>query len=222
MPPQTVPRRTAGRPVRLGVLVGSRLREVRSALDDEGVAVEVRRRVLCAPGVVLRQHPAPGTRVDRGAIVRLLVAQAPAAATCAVPSAARAVLGLRAWALGDEPPPAFADRVRILVADRPFRTLSAEAASRPGGVDARHGYAERSEVDVLGVLSGTPTREAHVPPYACLARGRSLPADLVRRLPGSWSLATRGARACLELAAVQVWADGEGRITDVNVLMGSP
>jgi hypothetical protein len=204
------------------VMVGARLRDVRVGLRDHGWELKVRRRTLCAPGVVLEQRPAPGTKLERGATVRLVVAQAPAAATCALPSAAPAVLALRAWARGDEAAPQFADRVRLLVADRPFRTLTATDAADRAAWTLEVAYAERSDVRILDVLSGSPTREANVPPLACLNRGRVLPADLVRRLPWSWSLVTRDARACLEVAAVQVWADEEGRITDVNVLLGSP
>lgn len=99
-----------------------------------------------------------------------MVAQAPPA-TCIVPPGAAAVRAPRVWAVGDAPPPAFADRVRLVVANIPARTP---------------------------------------------------PADLLRRLPWSWTLVTRTPRACLGVAAVQVWAESGGRITDVNVLLGSP
>ena len=65
-------------------------------------------------------------------------------------------------------------------------------------------------------------RVTRVPPFWCPRRGRALPTDLLRRLPWSWTLVTRTRRSCIEVTAVQVWADAGGRITDVNILMGSP
>lgn len=211
-----------GRPITVGVLVGSRLRDVRSAVRDQGVALDVRRRHRCAPGIVLAQRPAPGAVVGRGATLRLVVSQAPPAATCIIPPGAAAVRALRAWALGDGPPPPFADRVRLLVANRPTRTMSAADAADRSRWNLPIGYAERRDVRILEALAEAPMRETRVPPYSCLQRGQALPADLLRRLPWSSSLVTQDARACLEEAAVQVWAQAGGRITDVNVLMGSP
>ena len=83
-------------------------------------------------------------------------------------------------------------------------------------------HAERTEVGVLDLLSAGPMADRDVPPFFCPVKDVALPRDLVRRLPSSWSLVTRRSRACLEESAVQVWTDGAGRITDVNVLMGSP
>lgn len=74
---------------------------------------------------------------------------------------------------------------------------------------------------LLEALAEGAMREANVPPFSCLNRGPALPTDLVRRLPWSWSLVTRSAQACMQVAAVQVWADGRGGITDVNILLGS-
>jgi hypothetical protein len=215
-----------GRPTRVGVLVGSRLSEVRAVLAEQGLAVEVRHRAHCAPGVVLEQRPAPGAKLERGATVHLVVAQQPAAATCIVPPGAAAVLALRAWALGDRPAPQFADHVRLLVADRPVRTLTAVQAIDPAEWNLPIAYAERSDVRILETLADSAMRGTRVPPYFCLGRGPILPADLLRRLPWSWTLVTREGRSrvlsCMDIAAVQVWADGRGRITDVNILMGSP
>lgn len=214
-----------GRPIRLGVLVGSRVRQVRTALEEQGLALDVRRRVTCAAGVVLEQRPAPGVEVERGTTVRVVVGQAPAAATCIVPPGASAVRALRAWALGDGPVPSYADQVRLLVANVPARTLSAAQAAEPGSWTLDVAYAERSDVRILQALA-TPVRETDVPPHFCLAKATALPDDLVRRLPSSWTLVTRQGEgrvlSCMEVAAVQVWADDAGRITDVNVLMGSP
>ena len=61
-----------------------------------------------------------------------------------------------------------------------------------------------------------------VPPWSCPVEGVALPPDLVRRLPWSGTLVSSRPRACLDVAAVQVWTDGERRITDVDVLLGSP
>lgn len=212
-----------GRPATVGVLVGSRLSEVRVALRDQGLQVDVSRRARCIPGVVLAQRPAPGAKLERGSTVHLVVAQAPAAATCIVPPGAAAGQALRAWALGEQSAPPFADRVRLLVANRVVRTLTAEQAADPGRWDLPIAYAERSDVRILETLAAGPMRAAAVPPHFCLGRGPVLPAELVRRLPWSSTLVTHGAgvRACMDLAAVQVWAAG-GRITDVNLLMGSP
>ena len=207
---------------RVGVLVGSRLSDVRRALRGEGLTIDVRRRARCVPGVVLAQRPAPGTEVERGATLHLVVAQAPPAATCIIPPGAAAVRALRAWALGDAPPPAFADRVRLLVANIPARTLSADDAADPTRWILPIGYAERRDVRILDALAEAPMRETRVPPYSCPQRGQALPADLLRRLPWSGTLVTRTPRACLEVAAVQVWAETSGRITDVNILLGSP
>lgn len=215
-----------GRPTPVGVLVGSRLDEVRAALAEQGLAVEVRRRAMCATGVVLEQRPSPGTKLERGATVHLVVAQQPAAATCIVPPGAAAVLDLRAWALGDRSAPKFADQVRLLVANRPVRFLTGVQAVDPAEWNLPIAYAERSDVRILETLAASAMRGTRVPPYFCLGRGPILPADLLRRLPWSWTLVTREGRSrvlsCMEIAAVQVWADGEGRITDVNLLMGSP
>jgi hypothetical protein len=214
----------AGRPARVGVLIGSRLRDVRLGLRDLGLQVDVRHRARCLPGVVLAQRPAPGARLERGGTVHLVVARAPAAATCIHPPGIAVSRALRAWALGDAPPPAFADRVRLLVANRPVRTLSDLEAADPERWTLPVPYAERIDVRILETLAAAPTRGTRVPPYFCLGRGPVLPADLVRRLPWSWTLVTRDAEAtaCMDVAAVQVWADGDGRITDVNLLMGSP
>ena len=68
-------------------------------------------------------------------------------------------------------------------------------------------------------------REARVvPPFFCPQRGRALPTDLLRRLP--WS-SDPGAPASRRVPAsrsppCQVWAAAGGRITDVNLLLGSP
>jgi hypothetical protein len=215
-----------GRPVTVGVLVGSRLREVRTALRDQGLRLEVTRRARCVPGVVLAQRPAPGARLDRGSTVHLVVAQAPAAATCIVPPGAAAARPLRAWALGRESAPRFADRVRLLVANRPVVTLTAPQASDRSRWILDVTYAERSDVRILDALAAGPMQARDVPPFFCPAKGQALPRDLVRRLPWSGTLVTSdgddGARACLQVAAVQVWAEAGGDITEVNVLMGSP
>ena len=197
---------------------------MRTALAEQGLAVEVRRRAFCAPGVVLEQRPAPGAKLDRGATVHLVVARAPAAATCIVPPGMAAVRALRAWALGEEQAPPFADRVRLLVANRPAGTLSDVEAADPSRWNLPIAYAERTDVRILETLAGSPMRATRVPPYFCLGRGPVLPADLVRRLPWSWTLVTRATEvtACMDVAAVQVWAGSDGRITDVNLLMGSP
>lgn len=211
-----------GPPHRVGVLVGSSLRDVRRALRSEGLRIDVRRRARCAPGVVLAQSPAPGTEVERGSTLSLVVSQAPVAATCIVPPGAAAVRALRAWALGDAPPPAFADRVRLLVANRPARTLTSAEAADPTAWNLPIGYAERRDVRILEAMVEAPMRQAQVPPYFCPARGQALPVDLLRRLPWSGTLVTRAPTACLEVVAVQVWAEARGEITDVNILLGSP
>ena len=148
-PAATVVGADPGRTHQVGVLVGSSLRDVRRALRGEGLTIDVRRRARCAPGVVLAQRPAPGTEVERGATLHLVVSQAPPAATCIVPPGAAAVRALRAWALGDGPPPAFADRVRLLVANVPARTLSADEAADRARWNLPIGYAERRDVRIL-------------------------------------------------------------------------
>ena len=210
-----------GRPIHVGVLVGARLRDVRRRLDELGLDVVVRRRARCVPGVVLEQVPSPGTEVERGSTVEVVVSRAPAAATCIQPPGIDAAHHLRAWALGDEPAPDFADRVRLLVANVPVRTLSGREVGDRERWRLDVAYAERVDVPVLEILAAAPMRVRDVPPWFCPDKAIALPADLVRRLPWSGTLVTRRARSCMEVAAVQVCAD-EGRITDVNVLMGSP
>jgi hypothetical protein len=209
-------------PAPVGVLVGARLGDVRRALAGQDVRVRVRKRASCRPGVVLAQRPTPGTQVDRGATLHLVVARAPVAATCAFPDAARAVRRLEAWARGDEAAPELAPAVRLLVANRPVRTLIAAQTTDPDEWTIDVAYAERTEVGVLDLLSSGPMADRDVPPFFCPVKDVALPRDLVRRLPSSWSLVTRRPRACLEETAVQVWTDAVGRITDVNVLLGSP
>lgn len=215
-----------GRPVAVGVLIGSRLRDVRSGTRGLGLRFEVRRRTSCAAGVVLDQSPAPGTRLERGSTVELVVARTPAAATCIVSPGARAVRHLRAWVRGDAPAPAFADRVRLLVANVPKRSLTGAQARDPARWTIDDAYAERVDVPILGILAAGRMHARDVPPWFCPVKGFALPADLVRRLPWSGTLVTSQQAGqvltCMEVAAVQVWADGEGRITDVNVLRGSP
>jgi hypothetical protein len=212
------------RPVVVGVLVGARLTEVRAALEQKGMRVDVRRRALCTPGVVLHQKPGPRTEVAPGSTVRLVVSQYPPAASCIAPPAREAARALQRWALGDGPVPAFADRVRLLVANHPRRTLTpAEAAGRSSWV-LDLAYAERSDVRILDALAESPMVAARVPPFWCVGRGRAPSEDLLRRLPWSWTLTTRvdDTTACLQVAAVQVWVDDRRRITDVNLLLGSP
>lgn len=206
------------------MLVGSRWRDVRITLREQGLRAEVRRRARGTPGVVLAQRPVPGTKLERGSVVHLVVARAPAAATCSVPPGMAAARALQAWALGEEQAPAFSHRVRLLVANRPAGTLSEVEASEPGRWNLPIAYAERTDVRILETLARSPMRATRVPPYFCLGRGPVLPADLLRELPRSWTLVTRDSEvtACMDVAAVQVWADGEGRITDGNLLMGSP
>jgi hypothetical protein len=211
-----------GDPVVVGVLVGARLSDVRRALAPEGVRLDVRFRSRCGPGVVLSQRPAPGARVRPGGTIRVVVSRAPLAATCALPSAARAARRLEGWARGKEPLPELADQVRFLVANRPVRTVAAAQAADRDEWTLDVAYAERTDLRILDLLSTGPMADRDVPPFSCLVKDVALPRDLVRRLPSSWSLVTRRPRACLEEAAVQVWTDGAGRITDVNVLMGSP
>jgi hypothetical protein len=211
-----------GDPVVLGVLVGARLSDVRRVLAPEGVLLDVRSRSRCGPGVVLSQRPAPGARVRPGGTIRVVVSRVPLAATCALPSAAAAARGLEAWARGKEPLPGVAEQVRFLVANRPVRTLTAAQATDPDAWTLDVAYAERSDVRILDILSSGPMAERDVPPFFCPVKDVALPRDLVRRLPSSWSLVTRRPQACLDEAAVQVWTNGAGRITDVNVLMGSP
>ena len=85
------------------------------------------------------------------------------------------------------------------------------------------GYAERIALNVITDLlsKGPPLRESALPPFGCLDHG-ALADGLVHRLWQSWSLVTPMGDSCMQLAAVQVWVDDEGRITDVNLLMGSP
>jgi hypothetical protein len=209
-------------PVPVGVLVGARLSDVRRALAPEGVRLDVRSRPRCGPGVVLSQRPAPGAQVRPGGAIRVVVSRAPLAATCALPSAAAAARRLEGWSRGKEALPELADRVRFLVANRPVRTLTAAEAAERDAWALDVAYAERTDVRILDLLSSGAMAERDVPPFFCPVKDVALPRDLVRRLPSSWTLVTRRPQACLEETAVQVWTDGAGRITDVNVLMGSP
>ncbi|GAA5106885.1 hypothetical protein GCM10023339_04320 [Alloalcanivorax gelatiniphagus] len=212
-----------GQPVRLGVLVGSRLRDVREALAEWGLRVEVLRRPLCVPGVVLAQDPAPGSEAARGSTVKVVVSTHPPAASCIAPTASAAAHDLRAWARGEGPAPGLADHVRLWVANRPAATLTRDQALRRSSWVLDVAYAERTDVRILAELA-RPVEGARVPPLWCLGRGRAPAPGLLRRLPWSWTLVTRDAaqRACMDVAAVQVWVDDGRRITDVNVLLGSP
>ncbi len=212
-----------GGPVTVSVLAGSSLSDVRVALGELGLRVDVRRRVRCTAGIVMEQTPAPGVRLARGATVRLVVSKAPAAATCIMPPGVAGARALRSWALGERSAPLFADRVRLLVANRVVRILTGEEAADPDGWVLPLAYAERRDVRILETLTAAPMRTAIVPPFFCLGRGQMLPDDLLRRLQWSATLVTSEpeVRACMDVAAVQVWAD-RGRITDVNILMGSP
>lgn len=216
---------STGRPVRVPFVVGSALREVRPALAQQGLRVAVRHRARCVPGVVLAQDPAPSSTLRSGDTIEVVVATYPPAATCAVPAGRQAVGDLREWAAGEAGPPRFADRVRLLVGNHPVRTLSRAEAADPSSWVLDVAYAERVEVSVLDALRGPPVRGSWVPPYSCMNRSPRLPEDLVDRLPVSWTLTTRRTPrtiACMQLTSVQVWADPERGITDVDVLMGSP
>jgi hypothetical protein len=212
-----------GRPVPLGVLVGARLRDVRPRLDELGLDVVVRPKDACLPGVVLGQSPDPGATLGTGERIELVVSRVPATATCIVAPGGDAVRRLRAWAVGRARPPSFAPRgVRLLVANRVVRTLTPAESVHPGSWTLDVAYAERVDVPVLTILAAGPMRLRDVPPWSCPVKGVALPPDLVRRLPWSGTLVTARSRACLDVAAVQVWTDGARRITDVNVLLGSP
>ena len=220
-PSETPAADTDGRP--LPVLVAARLREVRRPLEELGVEVVVHPRPACLPGVVLAQSPEPGTRLEVGARVELVVSRVPAAATCIVPPGRDAVRRLRGWATGREPAPAFAPQgVRLLVANRVVRTLTPRAAADPASWTLDVAYAERSEVAILDLLAAGPMHVRDVPPWSCPVEGVALPPDLVQRLPWSGTLVSSRPRACLDVTAVQVWTDRQRRITDVDVLLGSP
>jgi hypothetical protein len=213
-----------GRPISLPVLVGSPLREVRRYLGDWDLKVAVERRAVCAPGVVLEQDPPAGTKVAVASTVHLVVSTYPVAGTCIVPPAPASARDLQRWARGDAQVPAFADLVRLWVANQPSRVLTrAQAESRSSWV-LPVAYAERIDVRILEALAAGPMGGRRVPPFWCVGRGRAPSPELLRRLPWSWTLVTRSAEvtACMDVVAVQVWVDGGRRITDVNLLMGSP
>lgn len=160
--------------------------------------------------------------MEPGSTVTLVVSDS-VTLDCASPRAIESALALRDWARGDGPPPAFADEVRVRQGNAVALTLTAADADDPANWTTPPGYAERIELNVLtDVLSKKGRlRESVVPPFGCLAHG-PLGDDLVRRLWQSWSLVTPQGDSCMQLAAVQVWVDDERRITDVNLLMGSP
>lgn len=203
-------------------MVGSRLRQVRRTLEQQGLEIDVRLRSMCPPGVVVRQEPVAGTKVDPAATVVLVVSESDTL-SCAVPQASGSALALRDWATGQGPVPSFAPEVHVMQGNRVALTLSAAEAEDPGSWTMPAGYAERIELNAITDLlsKGPRLRESALPPFGCLDHG-ALADGLVRRLWQSWSLVTQRGDSCMELAAVQVWADDEGRITDVNLLMGSP
>ena len=222
--PPTLVEDADGRPIPVPVLVGSSLRDVRRSLADLDLEVVVRRRALCAPGVVIEQDPPAGAKVAVGSTVRLVVSTYPPAASCIRPPAPAPARDLQRWARGDAPPPAFADRVRLWVANQPATMLTRAQAVRRTSWILDVPYAERTDVRILEALAASPMDGARVPPFWCVGRGRAPSPDLLRRLPWSWTLVTRDSevRACMDVVAVQVWVDDARRITDVGVLMGSP
>ena len=209
-------------PVWVPDMVGSRLREVRRTLEQQGLEIDVRDRPMCPPGVVVRQEPVAGTKVDPAATVLLVVSDS-TTLSCAVSQAPESALALRDWAAGQGPVPSLADEVHVMQGNRVALTLSAAEAEDPARWTMPAGYAERIALNVITDLlsKGPPLRESALPPFGCLDHG-ALADGLVRRLWQSWSLVTPEGDSCMQLAAVQVWVDDEGRITDVNLLMGSP
>jgi hypothetical protein len=213
-----------GRPIPLAVLVGTPLREVRRHLVGLGLQVAVDRRALCAPGVVLEQDPPAGTEVATDSTVHLVVSTYPPAASCIAPPAPASARDLQRWAGGHGHAPRFADRVRLWVANQPSTVLTRARAVQRSSWVLDVDYAERSDVRILEALAASPMDGTRVPPLGCVGRGPSPSSDLLRRLPWSWTLVTRDSevRACMDVVAVQVWVDDARRITDVNILMGSP
>jgi hypothetical protein len=214
-----------GPAIRVPYLVGSALRDIRRALAHDGIRIAVRHRARCVPGVVLAQDPPAGGEMHSGDTIEVVVATYPPAATCVLPTGRPAVRDLHRWAAGEAGPPRFADRVRVLVGNVPTRTLTGTEAADPRRWVLDVPYAEVDKVRILATLIAAPMRGTRVPPFSCMNRAPSLPPDLVDQLPRSWTLTTRKTSrtfACMQLAAVQVWAGSDGRITDVNVLMGSP
>lgn len=212
------------RRVAVGVLVGSRLAEVRRSLAQRGLDVVVEERRTCRGlnGVVLRQGPRPFARHPADDPVRLIVAYEPFNAWC-IPQTAGPARRLLNWARGDGPPPRFADRVRIMQGNRVVTVLPAGDAIDLGRWTMPAGYAERAELNALEWLAQQPRVAGRdVPPYFCPERTTEPPRDLANRLRWSSTLVNRAARACMELGAVQVWADNELRIEAVNLLLGSP
>ncbi|SFA86170.1 PASTA domain-containing protein [Nocardioides alpinus] len=210
--------------VALPVLVGSPVRQVRRSLVDQGLLVAVQHRASCAPGVVLEQYPPAGAELPVGSTVRLVVSVHPPTASCIRPQAPEPARDLQRWALGDGEPPAFADRVRLWVANQPRRMLTRAQAARRSSWILDEPYAERRDARILESLAASSMRGTRVPPLWCVGRRPAPSPDLLRRLPWSWTLLTRRAevRACMDVVAVQVWVDDARRITDVNLLMGSP
>lgn len=223
-PSRALDRDVDGRPVPLPVLVGSPLEDVRRWLADQGLLVAVQYRPLCAPGVVLDQYPRAGAELPVRSTVRLVATVDPPAATCIRPPAPVLARDLERWARGAGPAPAFADRIRLWVANQPKSVLTRAQAVRKSSWTIDEPYAERRDVRILESLAASPMEGVRVPPFWCVGRGTAPEPNLLRRLPWSWTLLTRqpDVRACMDVVAVQVWVDAARRITDVNILMGSP
>lgn len=204
--------------------VGVHVRDVREWYAEQGVevAVEVVRDCRLLRGVVIAQDPAPRTRIAVGDSITVTVGQAPFDEDCVPPPARPAARAFYSWSLGQRAAPEFAPRVRVLQGNEEVRVLdAAEAAQRASWMLPP--YAERVETNLLDWMADEPLLQhsTSLSPY-CLVRTEPLPGDLVDRLWWSSVLNTTSADSCMDMGAVQVWVDGQGRIDAVNHLSGAP
>jgi hypothetical protein len=175
---------------------------------------------------VVAQSPLPGTEVARGTPVLLTTRLLPCDSDETDPLGVGA--GFVAWARGAAGPPPLADEVGLYVGNRRLATVPGrDLVDDPAAWRVETSYAERDPV--FSARAAVADSDAGFATSLAPQTARSCP-DTLGPLPGDtggrWvqvldARLTEG-QSCTDVLQVQLWVDGDDRISAVNLLMGSP
>jgi PASTA domain len=132
---------------------------------------------------------------------------------------------LTKYARGVTTEPPVAAEVELYLGGQFMHTLTREQASVEANWEMCAAYAQRScPMNALTVLAGDGRLVSTGEPQGCLGSLSELPAKLNPTPTGTLSATIQpvGKRACTDNWAVQIWANADGTIRAVNLLLGDP
>jgi hypothetical protein len=201
---------------RLVAVVGAHEKDAIELLSGLGVETEIDWRTGCATDVVVAQSPGP-RQVTRSGAITLVVETGGEAGECDPRPARDQARALLAWAREEAAPPSFADDVELLIANKSFERLETPLDRRSWEL-CEHGDGCASALTELDAMTRPAVVAVMTGP--CPDTYVLLRHDLASTLGRSATVVDKRDRSgCRDVVGVQVWVDGEGRISAVNWML---